>query len=99
MPTVRIASANIEWMNNWFSGNTGPAAWLNTKMQTAAGRAAAMIQAIDPDVVGVQEAPSRPEEMDLFIRDFLTAGGQPIYQYLLGDSGGAQKLAVLYKPA
>ncbi len=105
MTTIRIAAANIEWMNRWFTSDAGPAAWKATASddgtafnpREAARRAAAMIRAFDPDVLAVEEAPSRPEELRLFISDFLSADGVPIYDFLEGDSGGEQKLAILFR--
>jgi endonuclease/exonuclease/phosphatase family metal-dependent hydrolase len=106
MPTVRICSFNIEWMNDWFTPGTGPASFrptftrdghANDTHQTAT-RAAEVIRAVDPDILAIQEAPSRPEEMALFIQTYLSDTGTPRYGFFLGDSGRAQKLALLYKP-
>jgi endonuclease/exonuclease/phosphatase family metal-dependent hydrolase len=93
-------------MNDWFTPGSGPAAFRPTfskdghvnDTDRTATRASALIRAIDPDLVALQEAPSRPEEMALFIQRYLVDGGTPRYQFLLGDSGGAQKLALLCKP-
>lgn len=101
MPTLRVASANLEWMNYWFTNDSDPVAWRPTFVQDGqtnntaqtAQRAAAMIKAIDPDILGVQEGPSREGELALFIQDYL-----PGYQFFLSDSGGQQRVALLYKP-
>src|SRR5215471_9180565 len=107
MPTtLRVCSCNGEWMNDWFTPGSGPAAFRPTftrdghtsNSAAVAGRLAAELRAIDADIVGMQEAPSRPEEMQLFIDQHLSDAGTPRYQFFLGDSGGAQKLALLYKP-
>jgi endonuclease/exonuclease/phosphatase family metal-dependent hydrolase len=109
MPNLRVATINGEWMNNWFTSDGTPAAFLstfklpgetqsNSAVKTAT-RLAALIQAIDPDILAMQEAPSRQAELDLFISTHLTGAGGPLYAGILGDSGGAQKLALLYKPA
>src|SRR5512144_435414 len=107
MPTLRIASANLEWMNFWFANDSGPAAWKPTFVQDGhtndtaktAQRAADMIRAIDPDVIGVQEGPSRPAEVALFIQTYLSdTAGQPLYEFFLSGSGGQQRVALLYKP-
>ncbi|MBI3079398.1 MAG: endonuclease/exonuclease/phosphatase family protein [Deltaproteobacteria bacterium] len=106
MATLTICSFNIEWMNDWFTSGTGPARFLRefTKdghrndTHITASRAAAVVRAVDPDILAIQEAPSRPEELDLFIRDDLSDSGSPRYKFFLGDSGAAQKLALLYKP-
>jgi hypothetical protein len=71
MPRVRIRSVNGEWMNDSFTPDAEPAvAWraqftrdgqINDTQETA-GRLAAMIRAIDPDVLALQEGPSRPAD-------------------------------------
>jgi endonuclease/exonuclease/phosphatase family metal-dependent hydrolase len=107
MPTVRIANANLEWMNFWFTNDSDPVGWKTTFVQDGqtndtaetALRAAQMIRAIDPDILGVEEGPSREGELALFIRDHLSdEAGQPLYNFFLSDSGGAQRVALLYKP-
>jgi len=109
MPEIRVCSFNVEWMNDWFVSGSGPAAFktqfhdrdsshLNDTNATAT-RTAAVIRAIDPDILGIQEAPSRQVELELFVAKYLAdSNGQPLYQVFLGDSGAAQKLGVLYKP-
>lgn len=109
MPKLRVASINGEWMNSWFTADGTPAAFLqafklpgeshsNSTAETTK-RLAAVIRAIDSDILALQEAPSRKEELDLFINTHLSDAGGPVYSAILGDSGGAQKLALLYKPA
>lgn len=107
MPTIRLASANLEWMNDWFTNDSDPVAWKPTfsrdgqtnNTAKTAKRAAAMIKAIDPDLLAIQEGPSRPAELALFIEDYLAdAGGTPLYNSILADSGGQQRVAFLSKP-
>lgn len=109
MAKLRIASMNGEWMNSWFTADGTPAAFLptfklpgesqsNSTVKTAT-RLSAVIRAVDPDVLALQEAPSRKEELDLFITNYLAGTGGPLYASVLGDSGGAQKLGLLYKPS
>ncbi len=104
MGTIKIASWNAEWMNYWFTPDAEAPAFraeftqdnqVNNTQKTAK-RAADLIRAIEPDILALQEAPSRREELDLFIDKYLSDDGSPFYQYFLGDSGGAQKLALLY---
>src|SRR5262245_43716481 len=107
MSTIRIASLNGEWMNNWFTSDGTPAAFLpsfklpgeniSNSTNTTATRLAAEIKAIDADVLAIEEAPSRKEELDLFVSKYLSGSSGPKYTGILGDSGGAQKLAVLFK--
>lgn len=107
MPTLKVCSFNCEWMNDWFVSGSGPAAFRPTftkdghtnNTNATCMRAAAAITAIDPDVLALQEGPSRKEELDLFISTFLTdAQGAPRYQSYLGDTGAAQKVGLLFKP-
>jgi hypothetical protein len=102
MPRLRICSVNAEWMNDWFTPDAEVAAFrpqftrdgqVNDTAETA-GRLAAMIEALDSEVVAIQEAPSRSGEFGLFVQDHLADD----FGYLLGDSGGAQKLGLLFKP-
>lgn len=108
MPKLRVASINGEWMNSWFTADGTPAAFLPTfklpgesqsnATSKTAGRLAAVILAIDADILALEEAPSRKEELDLFIITHLSGSAGPLYTGILGDAGGAQKLALLYKP-
>jgi endonuclease/exonuclease/phosphatase family metal-dependent hydrolase len=106
VPTITLCSFNAEWMNDWFTPDAGPVGFRPTftrdghtsDTQTTAGRTAALIRALDADVLALQEAPSRPAEVQLFVDAFLSDGGAPLYDFFLGDSGIAQKLALLYKP-
>jgi endonuclease/exonuclease/phosphatase family metal-dependent hydrolase len=106
MPTLRLASLNCEWMNDWFTPDADPVAFRQTftrdghtsNTTETAARTAALIRAVDPDFLAIQEGPSRPAELDLFVRQYLSEGDAPQYEFFLGDSGGAQKLGLLYKP-
>jgi endonuclease/exonuclease/phosphatase family metal-dependent hydrolase len=106
MPTVRIASFNVEWMNDWFTEDAAPVAFRPTYFKDGhlnntdqiASRVAAVIRAVDPDILAIQEGPSRAAELALFVQDYLSDAGVPRYQFFLGDSGAAQKLGLLYKP-
>jgi len=98
---VRICSVNVEWMNDWFTPDAEPAAFrpqfrrdgqLNDTAETA-GRLAAMLRAIDAGIVAIQEGPSRAAELALFVDEYLDGA----YEFFHGDSGGQQKLALLYR--
>ena len=101
---MKLMNWNIEWMNNWFVGN-GQVAWRAEHTGIAdvaalAQRVANVITTIDPDVLTLQEGPSDPREMALFINDFLTnQGGQPLYDQFGGIDGKAQKIYILVKRA
>ena len=98
---MRILNWNIEWMTHWFSGNRTPQWGSNAldaaSAQTVAQKVAELIKQIGPDVLCVQEGPSALEEMQLFIDLFLSVGGAPQYEALMGRDGGSQKLYVLTK--
>lgn len=106
MAKIKVASINGEWMNDWFTPDAQAAAFRpeftrdgdTNNTAATAGRLAALIRAVDADVLALEEAPSRPAELQVFIQQYLSAGGAPLYSAFLSDTGGAQKLALLYKP-
>jgi endonuclease/exonuclease/phosphatase family metal-dependent hydrolase len=102
-----VATINAEWMNDWFVADSGNAAEWRPEFtrdgvvcDTAktAELLAGLISELDADIVALQEAPSRADELALFLDTYLADGGRPRYRFLFGDSGGAQKLALLVKP-
>ena len=99
---MRIMNWNIQWMNNWFVGRSR-VAWREShngilSVADLAQRVANIILTIDPDVLTIQEGPSDPREMNLFIRDFLSdESGQNLYESFGGLDGGAQKVYMLVK--
>lgn len=106
MPSVLICSFNVEWMNDWFTADAEPVAFRETfrrdnqtsnTAQTAT-RTAAVIRAVDPDVLAIAEGPSRQAELQLFIDDYLSDNGQPLYEFFLSDTGAQQRVGLLYKP-
>lgn len=96
---MKIMNWNIEWMNNWFSGNDTPVWGSNslsaTHAKTCAAKAAAVIKDVAPDLLCIQEGPSATAEMDLFLADHLSDANGPIFEAIIGRDGGAQKLYVL----
>jgi endonuclease/exonuclease/phosphatase family metal-dependent hydrolase len=101
---MKIMNWNIEWMNNWFIGG-GAVEWRDTHAGIAsvaalARRVANVIRAVDPDVLTLQEGPSDPQEMGLFVDGFLANGnGQRLFDIFGGLDGGAQKTYMLVKRA
>jgi len=98
---MKIMNWNIEWMNRWFSGNDTPV-WGSSSLSAAdaqicAAKAAAVIQAYDPDLLCIQEGPSATAEMDLFLDGHLSDANGQIYEAIIGSDGGAQKLYALRK--
>ncbi|PTW50098.1 endonuclease/exonuclease/phosphatase family protein [Rhodovulum kholense] len=96
---MKIVDWNLEWMNKWFSGNARPR-WGSNELsadeaRTCARKAAAVIDALAPDLLCLQEGPSAEAEMALFLDAFLSDADGPRYEALIGSDGGAQKLYVL----
>lgn len=98
---MRLMNWNIEHMNSWWEGGTAdPPIMRNTfagnnfspaisDVPGLATRVGAVIDAVDPDVLTIQEGPGLPEIND-FLNRFVTSGG---WQVLRG-SGGGQALIV-----
>ncbi|HEX6024510.1 MAG TPA: endonuclease/exonuclease/phosphatase family protein [Solirubrobacter sp.] len=88
-------------MNDWFTPDDEPAAFRTqfrrdgvvNDTATTAERLASMLQAIDADVIAIQEGPSRAAELALFVDTYLDGA----YAFFHGDTGGQQKLALLYR--
>src|SRR5687768_4205586 len=105
MPSIKVATFNIEWMNDWFTADSVAPAFRATfskdghvnNTDTTASRVADLIRDIDPDIIGIQEGPSRPGELALFVEKYLSTGGVPDYGFILNDSGSSQKQGVLFK--
>jgi endonuclease/exonuclease/phosphatase family metal-dependent hydrolase len=98
---MKIMNWNIEWMNDWFTPiSAGPAAWRVenaakgiTDVRALAARVASVITAVAPDVLAVQEGPSRAAAMQLFVDDHLDGAFT-----VLGPTGtSAQRLYVLVR--
>lgn len=95
MTKVRVSSINGEWMNNWFTADASAAAFLPefSGDEAAPARLAGTIKDIAPQILAIQEAPSREAELALFVDQYLDG-----YEFFLSDAGQQQKLALLYKP-
>ena len=97
MAELRIANWNIEWMNHWFAGDDGgaprmkPSAEIRgvSDIDALATRVANVVEALNADIVTVQEGPSRRSEMALFVRDFLADGFE-----IVGSFGPVGRSAV-----
>ncbi|OZG70793.1 hypothetical protein BTA51_24185 [Hahella sp. CCB-MM4] len=87
-------------MNHWFSPDSQNPAWRKSAeirgvsdINALATRVANVIESIDPDVLCIQEGPSRYSEAELFINDYLNGAYE-----IFGPSGsGQQKMYVLVK--
>lgn len=94
-----IVSWNIEWMNDWFAGANQVAFRPNnprrgiTDTAALATRVAQVIIDLSADVLTIQEGPSDPAEMQLFVDDHLEGN----YTVLGGLDGRAQKVYALIR--
>lgn len=97
---MKILNWNIEWMNDWFSGNAQPR-WGSSSLEAdeariVAGKVADVIRDTAPDLICLQEGPSAMAEMELFLSEFLTDDNDdPLFEPLIGFDGAAQKMYVL----
>ncbi len=98
---MQLVNWNIEWMNDWFVPiREGGPAWRTdnpTKgiadVRALAERVAGVIRDLRPDVLAVQEGPSRKGEMELFVADHLDGAFE-----VFGPTGnGTQRLFTLVR--
>lgn len=101
---MRILNWNIEWMNRWFVGNREVAFRESHEpsgirdVAALCRRVASVIDALDPDVLTLQEGPSDRAEMLLFSDQYLLgADNSPRFEIFGGIDGGAQKIYILVK--
>lgn len=102
MAELRVSNWNVEWMNRWFTNDGTRAAWKAdgdiagvSDIAGLAARVAGVIDAMAPDILTLQEGPSRREELALFVDDHL--GGR---FDIIGPAGkGQQKLYALVRKA
>ena len=97
---MRLMNWNIEHMNSWWEGGNqnppvmrqsyggSPFSPAITDVPALVARAANVVQAVDPDLIAIQEGPGIPE-----MEDFLTNFVGGTWQILRGQ-GGAQALLV-----
>lgn len=102
MSTLRVATYNIEWMNNLFlpgkpelRQTPGSAKGRNpTHARVVAERIAGVIHDLDAHILGIQEGPSRLEQLQYFVDEFLDgkyavsgvpSGAQSIYALVRKD--------------
>lgn len=100
---MKLMSWNVEHMNRWFEPDKdGPASLRDrtfgvSDVPRLATRVAQVIQDIDPDILAIQEGPSRRSEMALFVERFLDdaydiagpTGRYGQYLFTLIKKGGA----------
>jgi exonuclease III len=100
MARLRIATYNVEWMNNWFEPGK---ALIRTKKGTGKGRnpvdsdavarkVAAVITDLDADIIGIQEGPLRTTQMEFFVKTYLK-GAYDVF----GMESGVQSIYALVR--
>ncbi|TVQ30936.1 MAG: endonuclease [Geminicoccaceae bacterium] len=98
---MKLVNWNIEWMNDWFIPiREGGPAWRDSNpgrgiadVRGLAERVASVIRDLRPDVLTVQEGPSRRGEMELFVDAHLDGGFD-----VFGPTGnGSQRLYTLVR--
>ena len=100
MAELRVGNWNVEWMNRWFTSDRSEAEWKASgdisgvsDIDDLARRVAGVIEAMAPDVLTIQEGPSRREELALFVDGPL--GGR--YEIVGPAGSGQQKLYALIR--
>ena len=97
---MRLVDWNIEHMNSWFVANNDPNSPALRQSSTGRGgriddvpalaqRCANVLQALDPDVINIQES-AGADEVALFLQQFMPTANWTVIE----GSGGAQKLVV-----
>ena len=89
MPGYTIMCYNIEHMNKMFSNNV-----IKTSEQSRAQKIAAVIQSINPHVLGICEAANDPQEHRHFIDNYLAGSG---FKLAHGASRGGQNLVFYFR--
>jgi hypothetical protein len=101
---MRLVNWNIEWMNHWFVPDPQTALRPDNSSEgitdtgALATRVASVIKSLDPDLLMVEEGPSMLDEMEVFVNTYLPDNsGQPLYDAIIDDNKGQQKLFALVK--
>lgn len=89
MPNFTICAYNLQWMNSWFSNNV-----IKDGELPKAEAAARVLQALQPDLVGISEGANSPDEHAHFLSTHLPGSD---YKVAMGVSRGAQNLLFYYR--
>ncbi|MBA7595561.1 hypothetical protein ES703_02525 [subsurface metagenome] len=98
MHKLKLCSYNIKWMAHLFK-KKGVEPLTGSSEEAERSKAIAyVIKAVDPDILGICEAPNSPQHLENWVREFLSDAG---YNVVMSEEGflsrGQQELAVLYK--
>jgi endonuclease/exonuclease/phosphatase family metal-dependent hydrolase len=100
MQRLRIASYNVEWMNNLFEKDqpklrTSKGKGMGRQVNSAtavAEKIAGVISDIDADIIGIEEGPAKLEQMKFFNKKFLSNSYD-----VFGMESGTQSIYALTK--
>jgi len=90
MPSAKIMTWNIEHMHDWFN-DTEPR--VVNGFGGVARKVAAVIGQVDPDVLCIQEGPTRLNQMENFFADCVPGD----WTVVRGETGGSQKPYIVYR--
>lgn len=90
MPNIRITTWNIEHMHNWFNNTQ---ARVVNDFDGVARKVANVIAQVDPQILCIQEGPTRLNQMENFFEDYV-AGEWTIIR---GETGNKQKPYIAYR--
>jgi len=90
MTEITIASWNIEHMHNWFDNTKSHVV---DKLDPVATKVANIINKIKPQILCIQEGPTRLHQMENFVDDYLDGD----WQVIVGQNGSSQKPYIIYQ--
>ena len=90
MPNVKVTTWNIERMHRWFSGNQTD---VSSGSREIADRVAGVINDVGPDILCIQEGPTRISQMRSYLDDFVDGD----WTVAASDTGGQQRAYMAYK--
>jgi endonuclease/exonuclease/phosphatase family metal-dependent hydrolase len=90
---LKIATWNAEWMSYMFRGNQSIFYQKNLEkdipdVDTWAKRKSNYIKSLDPDILGIQEGPKTKDQMNAFVKKYLSdSSGNPLYSVNRNEDG------------
>lgn len=90
MPQLKVTTWNIEHMHDWFDDTR---ANVITNFQAVATKAANVINAVDPDILCIQEGPNRKSQIRNFFTNFV--GGD--WSFFQSDTSQQQRSYIAVK--
>lgn len=90
MPDIKVTTWNIEHMNNWFQDTQSQVA---PAFAGVAKKVARVIEEVKPDILCIQEGPTRKAQMENFAKEYLSGS----WTVVRGETGGSQKPYILFR--